>query len=156
MTTQLDYNDGQCTQAASELLRRHGGMEPEVNITSAVRDFLIASRLAKSDEIAEENPPSGQSRSAVDLTALDTLVEVKRRIGNGLEPNPEHVRQLDDYLAESQAGRQGVRMGLLTDGKHWLLRWPNAGPVRPSNPTPLPWKTPRNGTSFMNGCVTKP
>ena len=130
MTTQLDYNDHQCAQAASELLRRHGGMEPEANITSAVRDFLIASRLAKSDEIAEENPPSGQSRSAVDLTALDTLIEVKRRIGNGAEPNPEYVGQLDEYLAQSEAGGKGVRMGLLTDGKHWVLRWPYAGPVK--------------------------
>ena len=32
----------------------------------------------------------------------------------------------DDYLAQS--AKQGrVRMGVLTDGKHWLLRWPGAG-----------------------------
>ena len=25
-------------------------------------------------------------------------------------------------------------MGVLTDGKHWFLRWPGAGPVRTSPP----------------------
>ena len=25
-------------------------------------------------------------------------------------------------------------MGVLTDGKYWLLRWPNAGPVKPVRP----------------------
>ena len=34
-----------------------------------------------------------------------------------------------DYLEQSE--KQGrMRMGILTDGKRWLLRWPNAGPVR--------------------------
>ena len=27
-----------------------------------------------------------------------------------------------------------MRMGILTDGKRWLLRWPNAGPVRTALP----------------------
>ena len=131
----LDYNDPASLAAASELLRRHDLEEPEANITSAVRDFLIATRLARSDEIVEENPPAQGSRRAVDLTALDTFIESKRRIGStgGLDPNPEYVDQLDDYLAQSQ--EQGrVRMGILTDGKHWLLRWPNAGPVKAAPP----------------------
>ena len=70
----------------------------------------------------EENPPSQGSRRAVDLTVLDTFIEVKRRLGNvgGFNPNPEYVRQLDDYLAESQRAGKGVRMGVLTDGKYWL------------------------------------
>ena len=79
-------------------------------------------------------PPQG-SRRAVDLTALDTFIEFKRRIGTagGFNPDPEYVQQLDDYLAQS-ASQGRVRMGILTDGKHWLLRWPNAGPVRMSPP----------------------
>ena len=132
--THLDYNDAPSARAAAELLRRHNNFEAEANITSAARDFLIAARLARSDEIREENPPSDGSRRAVDLTALDTLVEVKRRIGNGPDPNPEHVQQLDDYLAQSQSAGKGVRMGLLTDGKYWLLRWPHAGPVQTAAP----------------------
>ena len=125
----LDYNDPDSLAAASEMLRRHDLGEPEANITSAVRDFLIATRLASSDEIVEEDPPAEGSRSAVDLTALDTFIESKRRIGStgGLEPNPAYVDQLDDYLAQSQ---DSVRMGILTDGKHCVLRWPNAGPVK--------------------------
>ena len=135
MSVQIDYNDPRYAQAAAEILRRHDSGEPEANITSAVRDFLIVTGLVKSDEIVEENPPAQGSRRAVDLAALDTFIEFKRRIGTagGFNPNAEYVQQLDDYL--EQSGEQGrIRMGILTDGKRWLLRWPNAGPVRAALP----------------------
>ena len=122
-------------ESAAEILRRHDRGEAEANITTAVRDFLVLTGLAKASEIVEENPPAQGSRRAVDLTALDTFMEFKRRIGTtgGFNPNPEYVQQIDDYLAQSQAqGR--VRMGILTDGKHWLLRWPGAGAVRTTPP----------------------
>ena len=125
----IDYDDPKFAAAAAEILQRHNNGEPEANITSAVRDFLIATGLASPSEILEENPPAQGSRSAVDLTALDTFIESKRRIGNGIDPNREYVQQLDDYLAQSaKQGRE--RMGILTDGKYWLTRWPNAGPVK--------------------------
>ena len=56
---------------------------------------------------------------------------MKRRVGTigGLDPNPIYIRQLDDYLAQSRTGK-GLRTGILTDGKHWLLRWPGAGRSR--------------------------
>ena len=131
--------------------------EAEANITSAVRDFLIATKLAKSEEIVEEDPPSEGSRRAVDLSALDTLIEFKRRIGSAracFEPNPEYVKQLDDYLAESQE-RGGVRMGILTDGKHWLLRWPNAGPVKLVRPYAFTFDdAERWFPCCMSGCAT--
>ena len=116
----LDVNDPRYPNAAREILRWHDNFEAEANITSAVRDFLIITGLAKSDEITEENPPSDASRRAVDLTALDTFVEFKRRIGTatGGEPNPEYVRQIDDYLKQS-ADQGRVRMGVLTDGRRW-------------------------------------
>ena len=135
MPLHIDYNDPRYADSAAEILRRHDNAEPEANITSAVRDFLIATGLAGPSEIVEENPPAEGSRRAVDLTALDTFIESKRRIGTtgGLDPNPEYVQQLDDYLAQSE--KQGrVRMGILTDGRHWLLRWPNAGPVKVAPP----------------------
>ena len=135
MSIQIDYNDARYAQAAVEILRRHENGEPEANITSAVRDFLILTGLVKADDIVEENPPAQGSRRAVDLAALDTFIEFKRRIGTagGFNPNPEYVQQLDDYL--EQSGEQGrMRMGILTDGKRWLLRWPNAGPVRTALP----------------------
>ena len=135
MPAHIDTNDPKCAGAAAEILRRHDNAEPEANITSAVRDFLIATGLVKSSEIVEENPPAQGSRRAVDLTALDTFIEFKRRIGTtgGFNPDPENVRQLDEYLAQSQRQNR-VRMGILTDGKYWLLRWPNAGPVRATPP----------------------
>ena len=128
MPEQIEYNDPKHSQAAAEILRRHNRGEAEANITTAVRDFLIVTGLVKADEMMEENPPAQGSRRAVDLTALDTFIEFKRRLGTtgGFDPNPEFVQQIDDYLRQSY--RQGrVRMGVLTDGKYWLLRWPNAG-----------------------------
>ena len=133
--TPLSPDDPAARAAAANILRQHGVNAAEANITSAVRDFLIATRLASADEIVEENPPAEQSRSAVDLTALDTFIESKRRIGTGkgFSPHPEYVKQLDDYLAQSeQKGR--VRIGILTDGKHWLLRWPGMGEVKTTAP----------------------
>ena len=132
MATHLDIEDARYARAAGRILRRHGNFEAEANITSAIRDFLILTGLAQSEEIVEEYPPSDGSRMAVDLTALDTFIEVKRRIGtaSGFEPNPDYVRQLDDYLAESERAGWGVRMGILTDGRHWLLRWSGAGEAR--------------------------
>ncbi len=136
MPAPIDYKDTRYAESAGEMLRRHDSFEREANITSAVRDFLIVTGLARKHEITKENPPSDSSRSAVDLTALDTFIEVKRRVGttHGFDPNPDYVRQLDDYLAQSQQAGKGVRMGVLTDGRHWLLRWPNAGPVRTTAP----------------------
>ena len=103
MAIHIDVDDPKYRNAAAEILRRHDRGEPEANITSAVRDFLIVTGLARSEEMVEENPPSGASRRAVDLTALDTFIEFKRRIGTsvGGEPNPQYVEQLDDYLAQS-------------------------------------------------------
>ena len=135
MAIHIDISDPKHRNAAEQILRRHKNSEPEANITSAVRDFLILTGLARSEEMAEENPPSDGSRRAVDLTALDTFIEFKRRIGTsaGGEPDPENVRQLDDYLAQS-ASQGRVRMGILTDGKRWLLRWPGVGEVRLTRP----------------------
>ena len=132
-----DINNPKFKQLAAAILQRHALNEAEANITSAIRDFLIATELAKSDEIVEENPPSDATRRAVDLTALDTFVEVKRRVSNmqaGFNPDPVYVKQLDDYLALSANEGKGVRTGILTDGKYWLLRWHGAGAIRTAPP----------------------
>ncbi len=132
----LNYDDPKYTDAARSILRRYDDFALEANITSAVRDFLTLTGLANADAMQEETPPGEGSRLAVDLTALDTLIEVKRRIGTtgGMNPNPAYVEQLDDYLAASGKSGKGVRTGILTDGKHWLLRWPGAGEVRTARP----------------------
>ncbi len=144
MHSQLKPDDPVVANMAAEILRRHDLVEPEANITSAVRDFLVATGLAKSEEIVEEHPPSDGSRRAVDLTALDTFIEVKRRIGaaRGFSPDPENVRQLDEYLEASQTTRGIVRIGVLTDGKRWLLRWPGAGPVKTTAPYGFTFEDP--------------
>ncbi len=133
---QIDYNDPKYQTAAAAILQRRGNNESEANITSAVRDFLLSTRLVAPDEIAEEVSPSDRSVSRVDLTALDTFIEVKKRIGttDSFNPNENYVRQLDEYLVESMAHGQGARMGILTDGRYWLLRWPNAGEVKTTKP----------------------
>ena len=131
----LDISNPKYKSAAANILARHENSKAEANITSAVRDFLVLTNLARSEEIVEENPPSYGSRQAVDLTALDTFIEFKLRIGTtaGFNPNPDYVQQIDEYLAQSAAqGR--VRMGILTDGKRWLLRWPGAGEVKTTPP----------------------
>ena len=128
MPKHLDDKDPRYAEATAEILRRHDRAEPEANITSAVRNFLTLTELARDSEIVEEQAPARGSHSAVDLTALDTFIEVKRRIGTagGFNPNPDHVAQLDDYLAQSEQAGHSSRMGILTDGKYWLLRWPGA------------------------------
>ena len=119
MPVHINPNDRKYQAAAAEILRRHNEGQPEANITTAVRDFLTETRLVKAEHIVEENPPAEGSRRAVDLTALDTFIEFKRRIGTtgGFNPDPKNVDQLDDYLAQSEKDSR-VRMGILTDGKY--------------------------------------
>ncbi|MDE2861779.1 MAG: N-6 DNA methylase [Chloroflexota bacterium] len=146
MTTHFEPTDPRFSEAAEQVLGRHNRNEAEANITSAVRDFLVLTDLAKPAEIVEETSPALGSRRAVDLTALDTFIEVKRRLGTtaGFDPNPAYVEQIDDYLAESS--KQGsVRTGILTDGKYWLLRWPDAGVVKTYAPYGFTLERPDQG-----------
>ena len=144
MVLHLDPSDERYTDTAREILRRHDLNEAEANITSAIRDFLILTNLAKSDEIVEEKAPALGARTAVDLTALDTFVEIKRRIGTtpGFDPDPDNVEQLDGYLEHSEKEDGRHRMGVLTDGKHWLLRWPGAGAVKTTYPYAFTLESP--------------
>ena len=133
MARTIDYGDARYQALAEAILQRHERREAEANITSAVRDFVIATGLATADEVSEEVHPADSSRRAVDLSALDTYVEFKRRTGFP-RPEREWVEQLDRYLEASQEAGRGVRMGVLTDGRHWFLRWPGAGEVRTEPP----------------------
>lgn len=76
-----DDNTAQLSDLARDILRRHDNNEQEANITSAARRFLTDTGLVRDEDIQEENPPAQGSRQAVDLRALDTFIEFKRRIG---------------------------------------------------------------------------
>ncbi|MCY4474893.1 MAG: N-6 DNA methylase [Chloroflexi bacterium] len=130
----LRPDDPECGAVASELLRRHGELQAEANITSGIREFLVRTGLVESSDIREEISPAEGSGNSVDLAALDTLIEVKRRIGNGIFPDVAHVAQLDGYLTAAMDASKGVRIGILTDGKHWLLRWPDAVMIHTTPP----------------------
>ncbi len=133
---QIDYSDPRYENAAAAILQRHDNNEPEANITSAVRDFLLCTGLVDANEVAEEVAPSGHSVRAVDLKASNTFIEIKKRVSTtgGFNPNEIYVKQLDKYLAESMTYERKARMGVLTDGRYWLLRWPNAGEVKTTKP----------------------
>ena len=128
------HDDPECREIAAELLRRHGELQAEANITSSIRDFLVRTGLVESSDIREESSPAEGSGSAVDLAALDSFIEVKRRIGDGIKPDAGNVEQLDGYLDAAMEASKGVRIGVLTDGKYWVLRWPNAAKVNTSPP----------------------
>ena len=130
----VSYDNAECKAVAVEFLRRHGELEAEANITSQIREFLVRTGLVVSGDIREEVAPAEGSSNSVDLAALDTLIEVKRRIGNGVVPDGAHVAQLDGYLTAAMEANKGVRIGILTDGKHWILRWPNAVMINTSPP----------------------
>ena len=133
---QIDYNDPKYQTAAAAILQRHDNNESEANTTSAVRDFLLCTGLVDANEVAEEVSPSGHSMRAVDLKASNTFIEIKKRISTtgGFNPNEIYVKQLDKYLTESMTYERKARMGVLTDGRYWLLRWPNAGEVKTTKP----------------------
>ena len=157
MNYHIDPNDAKYQNAASQILARHNNNEAEANITSAVRDFFIVTGLAKAEEIVEETPPSDTSRRAVDLTALDTFVEMKRRVGTtgGNDPNPEYIGQLDDYLLQSQQSGRGRPDGDI-DRREALAAAlaPGPGRSRRATPTPLPWRRRTIGCRCLSGCGT--
>ena len=158
MVVHLDVNDERYPDAAERILRRHDRNEAEANITSAIRDFLVDTNLAKRDDIKEEKAPALGARTAVDLTALDTFVEIKRRIGTtpGFDPDPDNVEQLDGYLEQSEKEGGRHRMGVLTDGKALAapLARRGARSIRPTH-TPSPWRVATGGCRSTSGCATR-
>ena len=66
MALHIDIEDPGYRDAATQILLRHDNFQPETNVTSLVRDFLILTGLARSEEIVEETPLSDASRHAVD------------------------------------------------------------------------------------------
>ena len=63
----------------------HDRGEPEANITSAVRDFLILTGLARSEEMIEENPSLGRVATGRGLDRVGHLHRVQAAHRNGFQ-----------------------------------------------------------------------
>ena len=73
MTPHIDPNDPRDLNATAEILGRHDNGDPKANITSAVRDFLIITGLARGEEMVNESPTSGGPRLSRCLPSLDAV-----------------------------------------------------------------------------------
>ncbi len=120
---------------AEQLLYRHGrSSEHEDNLKMAVRDFIVGTGLAEPYEIVAEGAPARLSRRRVDLVLSDVFIEVKSSLltaERAWRLAPKHIKQIDDYIEASP----DVSLGVLTDGRHWLLR----SSATPPNPMTPPW-----------------
>ena len=108
-----------CSEHAAPILERHNKVGvSEAEIGAAIRDFLINTGLVDTHEVEMERKPSESSAGRVDLRTRDLIIEFKVRIGNQIAPDPDHVKQLDDYLKAAVEGGEPQRFGILTDGKY--------------------------------------
>ncbi len=130
----LSADDPLFAELAQQLLHWHNASGHEDNIKIAVRDFLTRTGLTEPYDIVAEGKPGKLSRKRVDLVLTDALIEVKKSIWSARSssvPHAPYVEQIDGYIAQSPH----VSLGILTDGRHWLLR--TYGML--SVPTSLPW-----------------
>ena len=123
MTREITPESPALRRSAQTLLDRHDANTSEADIRGALRDFLVAAKLARRADIQMESK-AGSGR--IDLESDDLVIEVKRRIGNRLEATDDNKQQLDDYLHALADEGKPPRLGILTDGKYWLLRRPGA------------------------------
>ena len=119
---------------AGEVLRRHNGGDTEADIRSAVRDFIIQTGLVAASEVSQEASPTQGATGRVDLVARDAFFEFKRSLYSGNAIDPEYVNQLDNYLTDALTAGRGIRVGVLTDGRRWLLRRTGDGRVNAVSP----------------------
>ena len=111
----------------------------EANITSAVRDFLVWSPSWSGPRIwsRRTRPHTALAQALWISPPWDTLIEFKRCASErpqAMHPNPQFVRAARRLPGPIGTGRVGCEWAVLTDGKHWLLRWPNAGAGRRRTP----------------------
>ena len=132
-TTELEGVDVYAPLAA-EILRRHNRGASEADIRSSVRDFIIQSGLVAANEVSQEESPTEGASGRVDLAARDAFFEFKRNLYSGSAIDPDHVNQLDNYLTDALTAGRGIRVGVLTDGRRWLLRRTGDGRVNAVSP----------------------
>ena len=131
-------------EPAGEILRRHTLGHSETDIRSAAWHFIVQSGLAAAAEITQEESPTEEASGRVDLVARDVFFEFKRDLygAGGID---RHIEQLDDYLTEALKAGRGIRVGVLTDGKRWLLRHIGDGSVETFSPPMFELETSEGG-----------
>ena len=119
----------------SKLLDRHHQGASENDIRSAFRDFLLRTQIANDEsEITTETRPAPSSRRKVDLYLRNTYVEFKTGILKSGAIDPDAIEQLDRYILENAQAGNGIRNGILTDGRNYLKRTvgDHARPIDPN------------------------
>ena len=109
-------------EAFGLVLERHHGGASHDDIRSAVKRFIETAGIAEEREMSTEIPPGVGNPGRIDLYVHNTCIEFKKNMLRHGDPNPEDVKQLDDYLMLLLKAGSGVRNGVLTDGVHYLLR----------------------------------
>ena len=137
-------------EAAERLLDLHrragnvpvGEQANEAEIVDGIIDLLVVAGLVDRTQVRRE-------ADRVDIRTDDLIIEVKKRIGIGLQPNSDHVAQLDRYLSRARQSNDPERLGILTDGKYWVLRLPGIEEVR----THYPYGFQLNSSAGANDLV---
>lgn len=126
--------------AVQLIIDRHAAHAPEADIRAAIGSFLIFTGLASADDLRRE-------QDRIDLQSSDLIIETKRRIGSkaGFYPAQDNVRQLDDYMEASIARGDPRRLGVLTDGRYWLLRLYGVEEVNTAPPFGFELRRPDDG-----------
>ncbi len=125
----LSADPNRAEEAAQQMLDRYYANVHEDNVRDDICDFLVEAGLARRGDLVRE-------ANRIDIQSENLVIEVKRRIGRTrtIQPDPEHVEQLDGYLAEARERGDPERLGILTDGRHWVLRLPGIEKVETSPP----------------------
>ena len=140
MLTVAEQRSGQAGEAelresAERLLDLHrragnvpeGQQANEAEVVDGIIDLLVTAGLVDRTRVRRE-------ADRVDIRTDDLIIEVKKRIGIGIQPNSGHVAQLDGYLSQARQSNDPERLGILTDGKYWVLRQPGIEEVRTHHP----------------------
>ena len=129
MNPHLPTNFKACEEAAKAILHRYDQAGHEDNVRAAMQQFLVTTELVREEDVLLESSSGSGGRFDIEVKA--TIIEAKTR--TGYPPKVEYIEQLDSYLCDAVKNDKR-RMGVLSDGRYWYLRWPDAGEVQTVKP----------------------
>ena len=132
-------------ELAEAVLYRHNAGHSETDIRSAAWNFFTQSGLVSPGEITQEESPTQAAAGRVDLVARGAFFEFKRNLYSGSVIDSQHIKQLDSYLLDALNAGRGIRVGVLTDGRRWLLRRVGDADVEAFSPAPFVLETAEGG-----------